>query len=128
MQILVPFPLATDDHQTKNAEAMVAAGASVLLRQADLDAPALGWLVAELLAEVMGDDAPEPGVIGQHTRFAEDLEMESLEFVVFAEKVKERYGDRVDFVAWLSGKTLDEVLRLRLGDLADFIDESLRQQ
>lgn len=49
--ILVPLPTAAADHQTKNAEAMVAAGASVLLRQADLDAPALGWLVAELLAE-----------------------------------------------------------------------------
>jgi UDP-N-acetylglucosamine--N-acetylmuramyl-(pentapeptide) pyrophosphoryl-undecaprenol N-acetylglucosamine transferase len=49
--ILVPLPTAAADHQTKNAEAMAAAGAAVLLRQADLDPPALGRLVGELLAE-----------------------------------------------------------------------------
>ncbi len=49
--ILVPLPTAAADHQTKNAEAMAAAGASVLLRQADLDADSLGRLVGELLAE-----------------------------------------------------------------------------
>jgi UDP-N-acetylglucosamine--N-acetylmuramyl-(pentapeptide) pyrophosphoryl-undecaprenol N-acetylglucosamine transferase len=49
--ILVPLPTAAADHQTKNAEAMAAAGASVLLRQVDLDASSLGRLVGELLAE-----------------------------------------------------------------------------
>ncbi len=49
--ILVPLPTAAADHQSRNAEAMAAAGASVLLRQADLDAPAIGRLVGELLAD-----------------------------------------------------------------------------
>lgn len=49
--VLVPLPTAAADHQTKNAEAMAAAGAAVLLRQADLDAGSLGHLVGELLAE-----------------------------------------------------------------------------
>lgn len=39
--LLVPFPQAADDHQTKNAEAMVRLGAAVLLPQHDLTAATL---------------------------------------------------------------------------------------
>jgi UDP-N-acetylglucosamine--N-acetylmuramyl-(pentapeptide) pyrophosphoryl-undecaprenol N-acetylglucosamine transferase len=35
--LLVPFAAAADDHQTRNAEAMVQAGAALLLKEADLD-------------------------------------------------------------------------------------------
>ncbi len=38
--ILVPFPHATDDHQTKNAEAFVAAGGALLIPQAELEGTA----------------------------------------------------------------------------------------
>ena len=34
--ILVPFPFAADDHQTRNAEAMELAGAACLIRDAEL--------------------------------------------------------------------------------------------
>lgn len=35
--LLVPFAAATDEHQLRNAEAMVAAGAAVMLKEKDLD-------------------------------------------------------------------------------------------
>ncbi len=35
--VLVPFPHAVDDHQTRNAEALVAAGAAELIQERDLD-------------------------------------------------------------------------------------------
>jgi UDP-N-acetylglucosamine--N-acetylmuramyl-(pentapeptide) pyrophosphoryl-undecaprenol N-acetylglucosamine transferase len=34
--LLVPFAAAADDHQTRNAEEMVAAGAAVMLKEMDL--------------------------------------------------------------------------------------------
>ena len=37
--VLVPFAAAADDHQTRNAEAMVGAGAAVMLTEADLASP-----------------------------------------------------------------------------------------
>ena len=43
--LLVPFPHATDDHQTHNARSLVAAGAAVLVPEAELDT---ARLVAEL--------------------------------------------------------------------------------
>jgi len=39
--ILVPYPTAVDDHQTKNARYLVAAGAAVLMAQAELNAQLL---------------------------------------------------------------------------------------
>jgi UDP-N-acetylglucosamine--N-acetylmuramyl-(pentapeptide) pyrophosphoryl-undecaprenol N-acetylglucosamine transferase len=49
--VLVPYPHATADHQTKNAAWMAAAGAAVVVADAELDGPRLGGLVRELLAD-----------------------------------------------------------------------------
>ena len=46
--VLVPFPHATADHQTKNAQALVDAGAAVLVRDDELDSRWFGEVVAEL--------------------------------------------------------------------------------
>jgi UDP-N-acetylglucosamine--N-acetylmuramyl-(pentapeptide) pyrophosphoryl-undecaprenol N-acetylglucosamine transferase len=47
--ILLPFPRATADHQTKNAETMVRAGAAIMIRQADLTASNLQETIIGLL-------------------------------------------------------------------------------
>ncbi len=49
--VLVPFPFATDDHQRRNAEACAAAGAAVVLADADCDGPALTAAVDALRSE-----------------------------------------------------------------------------
>ena len=46
--ILVPYPHATGDHQTANAEHFVAAGGGVIVSDAALDAATLRARVAEL--------------------------------------------------------------------------------
>ncbi len=48
--ILVPFPHATDDHQTANARALVEAGAGWLIAQPDLTPEALAGRLDSLLA------------------------------------------------------------------------------
>jgi UDP-N-acetylglucosamine--N-acetylmuramyl-(pentapeptide) pyrophosphoryl-undecaprenol N-acetylglucosamine transferase len=49
--ILVPYPFAADDHQTKNALALEAAGASVQLADRDLTPDRLADALADLLAD-----------------------------------------------------------------------------
>jgi len=49
--VLVPFPQAVDDHQTRNAEYLVERGAAVLLKQDD----ALATRLREVLAELARD-------------------------------------------------------------------------
>ena len=48
--IMVPLPTAADDHQRKNAEAMVNAGASRMILQKDLDGATLAKEISELIA------------------------------------------------------------------------------
>jgi UDP-N-acetylglucosamine--N-acetylmuramyl-(pentapeptide) pyrophosphoryl-undecaprenol N-acetylglucosamine transferase len=47
--ILIPYPFAADNHQERNAAALAAAGAAVMLRQSDLDGPTLAAAIRELL-------------------------------------------------------------------------------
>jgi len=49
--VLVPYPYATDDHQTKNAAAMVAYGAAQLVPDAQLDEPRFGDIITQLLSD-----------------------------------------------------------------------------
>jgi UDP-N-acetylglucosamine--N-acetylmuramyl-(pentapeptide) pyrophosphoryl-undecaprenol N-acetylglucosamine transferase len=49
--IFVPLAVATDDHQTKNAEAMVKSGAARLIQERDLTPERLGEVISELIAD-----------------------------------------------------------------------------
>jgi UDP-N-acetylglucosamine--N-acetylmuramyl-(pentapeptide) pyrophosphoryl-undecaprenol N-acetylglucosamine transferase len=49
--VLVPYPYATDDHQTKNGTAVAEAGAGIMVADADLDGPAFGEAVLALLGD-----------------------------------------------------------------------------
>lgn len=49
--VIVPFPQAVDDHQTKNAEPLVAAGAAVVIQQKDLSAKKLAEAVKAIIKD-----------------------------------------------------------------------------
>lgn len=49
--LLVPYPHAADDHQTKNAQALERAGAAVMVRDADLEERSLGATLKGLLSD-----------------------------------------------------------------------------
>ncbi|MGH3426778.1 MAG: phosphopantetheine-binding protein, partial [Mycobacteriales bacterium] len=59
--------------------------------------------------------------IGMDTSFDADLELESIEFVKLATMLTQRYGDRVDFVAFLATKELDEIIGMTTGELVTHI-------
>ena len=70
--ILVPFPYAIDDHQTHNAQALVAAGAALLLPQATLTPPLLQQqLAACLQPETLQDMALAAKQLGRPEATAE---------------------------------------------------------
>lgn len=47
--IFIPFPYATDDHQRRNAEALVAKGAGFMLLNSDLSGESLANMIQELM-------------------------------------------------------------------------------
>jgi acyl carrier protein len=81
--------------------------------------------VARLIREVIGEDWDLDEEITAKTSFAEDLELESIEFVSLAELLQVEYGGRVDFVPWLSNKELDEIIQLTVGDVVAYIESCL---
>jgi len=55
--LLVPLPTAADDHQRKNAEALVARGAAVMIEERDLSSERLAREVQRLLDDTARLDA-----------------------------------------------------------------------
>lgn len=62
--ILVPYPHATADHQTTNARFLVDAGAAVLVKDADLDAPAFEETLMGLVEDGSRRDAMRAAASG----------------------------------------------------------------
>jgi UDP-N-acetylglucosamine--N-acetylmuramyl-(pentapeptide) pyrophosphoryl-undecaprenol N-acetylglucosamine transferase len=77
--VLVPFPFAADDHQTRNAEAMERAGAARLIRDSEMTGDRLFAVLTELAAggdvlEKMGVAARKLARPGAARRAADILE------------------------------------------------------
>jgi len=77
--------------------------------------------VTAILQTVVGEDWVHEAPIAMETTFSRDLEVESIELVVLFEKLRERYGDGIDFPELLTGMDTEAVMNLTVGDLVDFI-------
>ena len=77
--------------------------------------------VTEMLRVVIGDDELLVDKVTMDTSFNDDLELESIEFVALAERLQQRYGERVDFVTWISDLELDELIAMTVGELVRFV-------
>ena len=74
--ILVPFPYAADNHQTRNAQAMERGGASRLVRDAEMTGEVLFETVSRIVADLarMGEAARQFAKPGAARRAADVLE------------------------------------------------------
>jgi acyl carrier protein len=78
--------------------------------------------VVRILAEVVGEDFLLDTEITPDTTFSDDLALESIELVALAEKLQERYGERVNFVAFIGEMELDEIMGMTVGKLAGYVE------
>jgi len=82
--ILVPFPFAADDHQTRNAEAMERGGAARLVRDAEMNGEKLVSLICELSRaaglETMAEAARKFAHPGAARKAADILEQVARDF------------------------------------------------
>jgi acyl carrier protein len=83
--------------------------------------------VAGLVREVIDEDWANEVVITLDTAFAKDLELESIEFVALAERLREVYGPRVDLARWLGEMELEAIIGLEVGTLVEYIVRCLSQ-
>jgi acyl carrier protein len=73
------------------------------------------------ISEIIGSDVAEIIGIEPDSQFVKDLEMDSIQIVAFAERVIDDYGDRFDFMGWLTSRPLRQLLKLRVCDVVDQI-------
>jgi acyl carrier protein len=78
-----------------------------------------------ILADVIGEEYIAEIAIELETSFYKDLELESIEFVALGGKLQERYGDRIDFPAWIATMEVDEIIAMRVDDVVRYIVTSL---
>jgi acyl carrier protein len=78
--------------------------------------------VVRMIEEVVGEDVLLGMTVTPGTTFSDDLGLESIEFVALADRLRERYGDRVDLVAFLGDMDIDEIMAMTVGQLVDHIE------
>ena len=83
--------------------------------------------VRDILTDVIGEDYVTELDIDMATAFRADLDIESIEFVALGEALRAIYGDRIDFVEWLTTMELEEIIALTVGELVDHITQGLRR-
>lgn len=82
-------------------------------------------LVIDIIRSTVNEDWIQDFDIDAETRFNDDLELESIEFVKIADALQAHYGPRIDMLDWLSGKSVHELISLSVGELAAYIDQAV---
>jgi acyl carrier protein len=80
------------------------------------------------LGAVIGDPELFHTEITKNTTFSGDLELESIEFVALADQLRTEFGERVNFVAFLAKKHVDDMVALTVGDVVRYVAASLQDR
>jgi len=78
--------------------------------------------VVRILTEVVGEDFLLDVEITPDTTFSDDLALESIELVALAEKLQDRYGGRVNFVSFIGGMDIDDIMAITVGQLVGYVE------
>lgn len=79
--------------------------------------------IIELIRKAVDEDWIEDFEITRDTNFNDDLELESIELAVIAEKIQNHYGKSIDFNGWLGSLSLEQMIGLTVGDLTQFVEK-----
>jgi acyl carrier protein len=82
-------------------------------------------VVTDRIRRTVNEDWIQDFEISPQTRFDADLELESIEFVKIAEAIQDHYGSKLEIIAWLSGKSMEELIGFSVGALVDYIAAAL---
>ncbi|SHF29117.1 acyl carrier protein [Pedobacter caeni] len=94
-----------------------------IISTAKLNSSEIFDLMKQFITEVIGEEFVEEMDITMESSFTKDLEMDSIEIVSFSEKIKNHFGEQIDFTGWLSNMDLDELINLNLGTIVNYIEE-----
>jgi acyl carrier protein len=81
--------------------------------------------IAGMLRETLEEYGLDDAEITRETTFHEDLELESIDLVTLSGSLREHYGTRVNFAEFVADLELDEIIKLTVGQLVDYVVASL---
>jgi acyl carrier protein len=87
--------------------------------------PAIIRDITAVIRTAVGEDWIQEFDIGPDTSFNDDLDLESVEFVTIAAGLQQHFGEQIDLIGWLSTKSFDDLIALRVGNIAEFVSSSL---
>ena len=82
--------------------------------------------IAELLRAILDEFGLDDAEIGMDTRFYDDLELESMDLVTLGGKLEARYGSQVNFAEFVGDLGLEEIIALTVGQLVEYVADTLR--
>ena len=87
--------------------------------------PAIIRDISAVIRRAVAEDWIQEFEIGANTSFNDDLDLESVEFVTIAAGLQQHFGAQIDLIGWLSTKSFDDLIDLRVGNIAEFVSNSL---
>ncbi|MFF9571852.1 acyl carrier protein [Streptomyces sp. NPDC014685] len=82
--------------------------------------------IAGMLRDLLAEEGLDDVEIDRGTTFHDDLELESIDLVTLAGSLREHYGEKVNVALFVADLELDEIIALTVGQLVDYVTESLR--
>jgi len=82
--------------------------------------------IAQMLRVLLDEYGLEDVEITMETKFHDDLELESIDLVGLSGQLRERYGDQINFAAFIAEKDLEEIIAVTVGELVAFVLDALR--
>ncbi|MCX4784363.1 acyl carrier protein [Streptomyces sp. NBC_01264] len=79
-----------------------------------------------MIEEVMGEYGLDETEITKETRFGRDLELESIDLVMLAGLLEDRYGRSVNFAEFVASMELEEIIDLSVGRLVEHVSVCLK--
>jgi acyl carrier protein len=80
----------------------------------------------EAIAEAIGDPALPHAGLTAATRLEADLGLDSLDLAALGAVLRDRYGTAVDLLGYVAGLDIDELIGLRVGDVAGYVNRCPR--
>lgn len=81
--------------------------------------------VVRMLTDVIGEDFLLDIDVTPESTFSDDLAVESVEFVALGQKLQQRYGDNVNFVAFVADLDIDQITEMNVGTVVAYIERCL---
>ncbi|MBJ8348318.1 phosphopantetheine-binding protein [Antrihabitans sp. YC2-6] len=83
--------------------------------------------VVAMLTEVIGADFLLEIDVTPESSFSDDLAVESVEFVALGQKLQQRYGEDVNFVAFVADLDIDQITAMNVGTVVSYIETCLSE-